>query len=379
MSTAARIAWTCVAALAVFAVWLVVSASAQIGVGFFYAIPVAMASWWFGWKAGAIAVAACVALYVTGTAVKPVDNFGLALAIRAGVLAAVATGVALLRERLALLEHSAEELAEIRAALAPPLLPELAGVDVAAAFVPSELGVSGDFYLLTNGPDGSTVAVVGDVVGHGPKAARLATFIRARFAALAASTSDPAELLTLANQSLLDRPGRDRELVSAACVRFEPAGGVLSWAVAGHPLPLHLPSLRELEPQGSTFVLGAERRLELVNCKLSLGTDEGVVVYTDGATDVRQGGELLGLDGLSRLLEPLAGLRAEPLVARIQGRSSSGPISPCATTSACSCSSRKEEGNGEGPPRAIRIDRTSRPCSVGSGRPGRGDRLSRAR
>lgn len=318
MPNAARIAWTCVAALAVFVLWLAVGTSAQLGIGFLYTIPVAMASWWFGWRGGAIAVVACIALYVSGAAIKPVDHLGLALAVRAAALVAVAVGVALVHERLAVLEHSAEELAEIRAALAPGSLPEQAGVDVAAAFVPSELGVSGDFYLLTNGPDGSTVAVVGDVVGHGPKAARLATFVRARFAALAASTSDPAELLNLANQSLLERPGRDKELVSAACVRFQSEGGVLSWAIAGHPLPLHLPSLRELQPRGPTFVLGAEPDLELVNRELSLGTDEGVVVYTDGATDVRRGGELLGLEGLSRMLAPLTGLRAEPLVARVQ-------------------------------------------------------------
>lgn len=318
MSSAARIAWTCVAALAVFVAWLAAGAGSHLGLGFFYAVPVAMASWWFGWRGGALAVLACLALYLVGAALEPVDRLGLTFAVRAGAFVAVAVGVSLLRERLAVLEHSAEELEAIRAALAPPSLPELAGVDVAAAFVPSELGVSGDFYLLTNGPDGSTVAVVGDVVGHGPKAARLATFIRARLAALAASTSDPAELLNLANQSLLERPGRDRELVSAACVRFESERGVLSWAVAGHPLPLHLPSLQELEQRGSTFVLGAESNLELLNCELALGADEGVVVYTDGATDVRRSGELLGLDGLARILEPLSGLPAERLVDRVQ-------------------------------------------------------------
>jgi serine phosphatase RsbU (regulator of sigma subunit) len=318
VSTVGRIAWTCVAALVVFTVWLAVGGGGQVGIGFFYAVPIGMASWWFGWKGGALAVVACLAFYVTGAALEPVEEFRAALFVRAVTFAGVAAGTVFLRKRFAALEHSAEELAAIRAALAPASLPELTGVDVATAFVPSELGVSGDFYLLTNGPDGSAVAVVGDVVGHGPKAARLATFIRARLAALAASTSDPAELLTLANQSLLERPGSGKELVSAACVRFESDGCVLSWAAAGHPLPLHLPSLRELEPHGSTFVLGAEPHLELVNCELSLGRDEGVIVYTDGATDVRQRGELLGLDGLSRLLDPLTGLRAEQLVARVQ-------------------------------------------------------------
>lgn len=317
MSNAARVTWTCAAALAVFVLWLAVGASAQVGIAFLYAMPIGMASWWFGWRGGAVAVAACIALYVVGAAIHPVADFALAFLMRVAVFIAVAALVAIVRERLVTLEHSAEELEAIRAALAPPSLPQLPGVDVAAAFVPSELGLSGDFYLLTNGPDGSTVAVVGDVAGHGPKAARLATFTRARFAALAAGTSDPAELLMMANQALVDR-GRQKELVSAACLRFRAEDTTLCWAVAGHPLPLHLPSLREMQAQESTQMLGVEPSLSLANTELRLGSEEGVVVYTDGATDVRQGGELLGREGLAELLAPLSGLRAEALVAGIQ-------------------------------------------------------------
>jgi serine phosphatase RsbU (regulator of sigma subunit) len=197
-------------------------------------------------------------------------------------------------------------------------LPEVAGIDAGATFVPSEYGVSGDFYLLTNGPDGSVVAVVGDVVGHGPKAARLATFIRARFAALAASTSDPAELLTLANQALVDRPRRPRELVSAVCVRFQADGARLSWAVAGHPAPLRLPDVAEMEAVGTTFLLGAEAELELGTAETSLEEGDGVVIYTDGATDVRRRGSMLGLEGLSAMLRPIAHFPAKNMVRRVE-------------------------------------------------------------
>lgn len=318
MSNATRAIWTCAAALTVFVVWVVADSSSSAGVGFFYAIPVGLAAWWWGWRGGAIGVAGCTSLYIVGILIDPVSHVGLALATRVVAFVGVAGLVSVLHERFVALEHSAEELEAIRAALTPPSLPRLAGTDAAAAFVPSELGVSGDFYLLTNGPDGSTVAVVGDVVGHGPKAAKLATFVRARFAALAASTSDPAELLVLANQALADRPARGRELVSAACLRFRPGDATLTWAVAGHPLPLHLPSLRPLEPLGPTQMLGVRRRLMLANAELRLGEREGVVVYTDGATDVRRRGALLGLDGLERLLAPFAALPAEDLIVRAQ-------------------------------------------------------------
>jgi serine phosphatase RsbU (regulator of sigma subunit) len=316
-SRTARNAWIVVGILAVFAVWFAV-ASHNSGIAFFYSVPVGLAAWWFGPRGGLMVALACICLYAIGGALHPIPEFALALFIRAAFLLVVAVVVSLIAERLRVLEHSAEELEAIRAALAPAEMPDLPGVDAAAAFVPSELGVSGDFYLLTNGPDGSTVAIVGDVVGHGPKAARLATFIRTRFAAFVANTSDPAELLTLTNAALADRPGREKELVSAACVRMRLGEPTVTWARAGHPPPLLLPELEELAADGSTFLLGAEEGLELHNTETSLIGGEGLVVYTDGATDVRQGREMLGLDGLRRVLAPLSGLTAKVMTDEVE-------------------------------------------------------------
>jgi serine phosphatase RsbU (regulator of sigma subunit) len=312
-SSAVRIASICAAALLVFVAWLSVGNSGHAGIGFFYAIPVGFATWWFGWRAGALAALACCGLYTLGAQIDAVESFGLALAVRATAFALVVAVVSVLRERLIVLEHSAEELEAIRAALTPSTLPELPGVDAGAAFVASEYGVSGDFYLLTNGPDDSTVAVVGDVVGHGPKAARLATFIRARFAAFAANTSDPAEILALANAALVERPGRDEELVSAVCLRFQATDSKLSYAVAGHPPPIHLPSLEELQPEGATLLLGVNADLPLETADVTLDRSHGVLAYTDGATDVQQGETRLGNDGFSRLLGPLVRLPARVL------------------------------------------------------------------
>jgi serine phosphatase RsbU (regulator of sigma subunit) len=313
----ARVAWIAVAVLAVFGVWVLAAAS-NAGLAFFFCVPIGLAAWWLGLRASLIATAACLGLYAIGDAIHPVSEFPLAFGIRAVFFLAVAVLVSAVRERLRALEHSAGELEAIRAALAPAEIPDLPAVDAAAAFVPSELGVSGDFFLLTNGPDGSTVAIVGDVVGHGPAAARLATFVRARFAAFAASTSDPAELLTLANAALLDRPGGDRELISVVCLRLWPEGSRVSWARAGHPPPLRLPELEELPMDGSTFLLGADPDLELENSHGTLAGSEGVVVFTDGATDVRRGGEILGLGGLTRVIGPLAGLSARTIANEVE-------------------------------------------------------------
>jgi serine phosphatase RsbU (regulator of sigma subunit) len=304
--------------LAVFAIWMATASSASPGVAFFFAVPVGLATWWFGRRVGAGVGAVCGCLYAAGALMEPVPAFAAALALRLLAFAAVVAVVSLLRERLIVLEHSAQELEAIRAALTPSMLPEIPDVDAAAAFVPSEYGVSGDFYLLTNGPDGSTVAIVGDVAGHGPAASRLATFIRARFAAFASGTSDPSELLTMANAALIDRPGREAELVSAVCLRFDASDSRLCWAVAGHPPPLRLREHDEIPREGFTFLLGADPRLTLRNLESPLEHGDGVVIYTDGATDVRREGTPLGLDGLSRLIAPIADLPARDIAGRIE-------------------------------------------------------------
>ena len=230
------------------------------------------------------------------------------------VLAAIAVAAHLIRARLTGLEHSAEELEAIREALAPAVLPEVQGAEFATAFVPSELGVSGDFFLLVEGPEGSLVAVVGDVVGHGPKAAQLATFVRARLGAFAANASDPAELLMLANRALVESPRRDA-FVSAVSLRYSPDTSELAWAVAGHPAPLCLPDLEALDMPRHTLLLGVDSELELRTLKVHLARGEGILTYTDGATDVRgRHGSTLGQAGFRNLLEPYARMDAHRLV-----------------------------------------------------------------
>lgn len=315
-SRTARIAWIAITAAAVFVA--LVATGSTIGIAFFFCVPIGLAAWWYGPRTALALALVSVLLFAIADAVHPRSDFALAVSVRGVFFLAVAAGVSWLARRVHALEHSAEELDAIRAALAPAELPDLPELDAAAAFVPSELGVSGDFYLLTNGPDGSTVAIVGDVVGHGPAAARLATFIRARFAAFAANTSDPAELLSLANAALVERPGRRHELVSAVCVRLRAGEDEVCWARAGHPPPLRLPGLEELPVDGSTALLGVAEGLELENVESSLREGDGLVVFTDGATDVQQGRKMLGLEGLRGVLTPLVGLRARVMVGEVE-------------------------------------------------------------
>jgi Stage II sporulation protein E (SpoIIE) len=103
-----------------------------------------------------------------------------------------------LLERLAADERELEDLRALRDALTPPELARRPGLELAASFLPATGGVSGDFYLVTEGPDDATALVVGDVAGKGLEAARRATFIRTVFATTAPFSDDPTRLLSWA-------------------------------------------------------------------------------------------------------------------------------------------------------------------------------------
>jgi hypothetical protein len=114
-----------------------------------------------------------------------------------------------LRERLAAAVHELEGLRAIRDALTPPELPRRPGLELAAAFLPAIAEqVSGDFYLVAEGPQDSTVLVV----GHGLQAARRAAFIRTTFAATAPFSDDPCRLLSW-GEHRSDRAGRRQRRV----------------------------------------------------------------------------------------------------------------------------------------------------------------------
>jgi sigma-B regulation protein RsbU (phosphoserine phosphatase) len=49
-----------------------------------------------------------------------------------------------------------------------------------------------------------------------------------------------------------------------------------------------------------------------------IGGSEGLMIYTDGATDVRRGREMLGLEGLRGVLAPLPGLSARVIAGEIE-------------------------------------------------------------
>ncbi|MGI8594047.1 MAG: PP2C family protein-serine/threonine phosphatase [Solirubrobacteraceae bacterium] len=211
-----------------------------------------------------------------------------------------------LRDRLEAAEHELEDLRAIREALTPPELPQRSGLELAAAFLPAAAEqVSGDFYLVAEGPQDSTVLVVGDVVGHGLQAGRRAAFVRTTFAATAPFSDDPCRLLSWANTALIERAGTSIDYVTAACVTYLPKQQLLRWAYAGHPPALWLDDGRELTAPRQGTPLGLQADLGCADGSRRATPGAGILLYTDGLTEARHDGKPFGLDGVSAALDSL--------------------------------------------------------------------------
>ena len=275
-----------------FGVRFVLDDPTYIGATFLLVLPTVLAALWFGGTGGvAVAVSAAVAFFVAER-LDPSQDVALhtvvwATVVRLGGLVLVAVFVARLFTRQLEMARELDELEAVRDALRPAVLVPRPELELGRPLVPAQQGVGGDFFLTAEGPRGSTVLLVGDVVGKGVHAARRAVFVRTSLVTFAPFEDDPARLLRLANAALIDRAGTSVDYVTAVCVVHRPADETLAWAIAGHPPPLRLDDGEPLDDWGAGQPLGLEAELAVASRVEPFGTNSGVLLYTDGILDAR--------------------------------------------------------------------------------------------
>jgi phosphoserine phosphatase RsbU/P len=325
---------------------------------------VVLAALWFGTR-GALGVALATALcfYVTERLDPSVDveshTVAVAALVRAAGLAFAGVFVARLFGRQVVITRELQDLEATRDALRPSAIVPRPALDLAAHYVPVQDGVGGDFYLAVEGPRGSTVLVVGDVVGKGVIAAQRAVFVRTSLVTFAPFEDDPARLLRLANAALIDRAGTSVDYVTAACVVHRPADATLAWALAGHHAPLALDSGRELDPAGAGPPLGLDHELDVAGMSVPLSEEDGVLLYTDGILDARdEHGARFGEERLSALVGGYQGATAAGVVEHL--REALADYAPAAGDDVCLLAARNRSAT----------DWRAEEASVGSGTAG---------
>ena len=166
--------------------------------------------------------------------------------------------------------------------------------------------VSGDFFDHFPLPDGRIAWGLGDVSGKGMNAAMLMAKTISLFRCLGKTVTSMADLLATLNEEIAETTSRGMFVTMVAGV-FDPASGALCFANAGHQPPLYRDPhgcYREIEAECPP--LGVMAGIVFVEQTLSL--DGGrLFVFTDGVTEGRTAsGDMLGMDGLMRLLDERA-------------------------------------------------------------------------
>jgi PAS domain S-box-containing protein len=197
-----------------------------------------------------------------------------------------------------------------RSLLTPPLRSDELEVEVRYVPATSAAQVGGDWYDSFRQPDGSTVLVIGDVIGHDTAAAAAMGQMRSLLRGIAAHTGNgPADVL-----HGVDSVMRTLEVdttATAVVARLERDGSgstQLRWSNAGHPPPMVLTpdgAVHALGSHDSDLLLGLDPTTSRTEHVAPLQPGATVLLYTDGLVERR--GQSLDV-GLQLLRDTLVGL-----------------------------------------------------------------------
>ena len=178
----------------------------------------------------------------------------------------------------------------IQRALMPASLPSTPRFELAGAWQPAGT-LGGDCYdVFTFGPDAIGVSIA-DVAGKGLPAALLMSSLQAAVKAFAHDASSPQALCASVNRLLCGQMIAGR-FVTMVYLRLDAGRGTLAYANAGHnpPLLARANGRGRMLPSSGT-VLGVFADADYQGAQLPLGSGDRLVLYTDGITEARDGGD----------------------------------------------------------------------------------------
>lgn len=177
----------------------------------------------------------------------------------------------------------------LQRALLPQEMPQIPGLRIDTAYVPAAKGaeVGGDWYDVFALSARRVCISIGDVAGHGLRAASVMGTARLAIRTAARIEAEPAVILQHANRVLCaDEPN---VVVTAFVGILDLTDGTLSYAIAGHPAPIHVRPSGTLEfLHGEGLVLGVETRTRFEQHLYRVEEGSGLVFYTDGIVEVQR-------------------------------------------------------------------------------------------
>ncbi|MGY1688644.1 SpoIIE family protein phosphatase [Geodermatophilus sp. SYSU D01105] len=203
-----------------------------------------------------------------------------------------------------------------RSLLAEPPAP--ADLEIAVRYVPAtrEAQVGGDWYDVFEQPDGSTMVVIGDVVGHDTAAAADMAQLRGLLRGIAFDNAEgPAAVLARLDNAVAGLQLGALATVLVGRLTADPGSGGtrLRWCSAGHLPPLVAGpdgATRTLTPARAGLLIGVDATVTRSESEVLLERGSTLLLYTDGLVERR---DQVFDDGVERLREELAPLRERPV------------------------------------------------------------------
>jgi Stage II sporulation protein E (SpoIIE) len=189
-----------------------------------------------------------------------------------------------------------EQARQVQQVLIPDTLPSIPGFHLESDFRPAQR-VGGDFFQIIEAPGESLLIVLGDVTGHGLKAAMMVSLIVGAIRTETAHGNDPLTLLRALNQRLY---GRGDVFATCFALRIDPQGNV-ELANAGH-LPPYLNG-EEMEMAGA-LPLGMVADAEFSTMSFLLKPGDTLLMMTDGVAEAQDAqGQQFGFDRIARMAQ----------------------------------------------------------------------------
>ena len=190
--------------------------------------------------------------------------------------------------------------AALQRSLLPAALPDIAGAELAARFIPGHGVIGGDWYDVFRLATGELGMVVGDVAGSGLAAAVIMGRMRSALRAYALETSDPAEVLTRLDRKMQHfEPGA---LATVLYAVFEPSLESVRISSAGHiPPVVAVPGHSgELADVRADLLIGADAAAPRASITVAVPPGSLLCMCTDGLIERRESPLDEGLDRLCK-------------------------------------------------------------------------------
>ncbi|MEW1954687.1 SpoIIE family protein phosphatase [Terrabacter sp. NPDC080008] len=194
-------------------------------------------------------------------------------------------------------EHDVAET--LQRSLLPDSLPHVPGISLAARYVAAtdDVQVCGDWYDVVQLPGGLVGLAVGDVAGHGLRAA--ATMVQVRMALRAYALQDPSPKAVMRGVHRLVARLPEPEMVTLVYLVLDPTTCELRWTNAGHPPPLVVADGAATRlSEALAPPIGVTPDSSFTEDTAILPPGATLLLYTDGLVE-RRGASLL--DGIERL------------------------------------------------------------------------------